>query len=152
MTNEQLKEKILRIASNAEVAEGKQYLEATIPAGRILSLAKTLKESEDTAFDYLYCLSGVDYGDHFALLYHLTSSVHNHSLVIRTKISGRENPSAESVYSIWKTAEYHEREIFDLLGISFRNHPDLRRIFLDDSWQGYPLRKDYTDDVNIVER
>jgi NADH:ubiquinone oxidoreductase subunit C len=66
-------------------------------------------------------------------------------------IANRETPQVDSVYNIWKAAEYHEREIFDLLGITFRNHPDLRRFFLDESW-GYPLRKDFVDEVNIIEK
>jgi NADH:ubiquinone oxidoreductase subunit C len=70
---------------------------------------------------------------------------------LKTKIANRETPVIESVYDIWKAAEYHEREIYDLLGIKFRNHPDLRRFFLDESW-GYPLRKDFVDEVNIIEK
>ena len=76
---------------------------------------------------------------------------HRHEVVIRTQITDKENPTVDSVYDLWKTADFHEREIFDLLGIKFNNHPDLRRIFLDDDWEGYPLRKDYVDEINIVE-
>jgi NADH:ubiquinone oxidoreductase subunit C len=64
----------------------------------------------------------------------------------------RVNPNFDTVCGLWRTAEWHEREIFDLLGIKFNNHPDLRRLFLDDEWVGYPLRKDYKDDINIIER
>ena len=67
------------------------------------------------------------------------------------KIEDRQNPKIDSMYSLYKTADFHEREIFDLFGIKFNNHPDLRRIFLDDDWEGFPLRKDYVDEVNIVE-
>ena len=72
-------------------------------------------------------------------------------MVVKAKIETRETPSIDSVYDLYKTAEYHEREIFDLFGVQFINHPDLRRILLDDDWEGYPLRKDYKDEVNIVE-
>jgi NADH:ubiquinone oxidoreductase subunit C len=72
--------------------------------------------------------------------------------VVKAKIEDRNQPIIETVYSFWKSAEYHEREIFDLMGITFTNHPDLRKIFLDADWVGFPLRKDYIDEVNIVER
>jgi NADH:ubiquinone oxidoreductase subunit C len=68
--------------------------------------------------------------------------------VLKTRTSDRENPLVDSVTDIWKGAELHEREAFDLLGIKFANHPDLRRLFLNSSW-GFPLRKDYVDNDNI---
>jgi len=67
-------------------------------------------------------------------------------------IADRQNPEVPTVSDLWQTADLHEREIFDLFGIKFTNHPDLRRLFLDDDWVGFPLRKDYVDTVNIVER
>ena len=73
-------------------------------------------------------------------------------MVMKTKITERENPAVDSVCSVWIGAEYHEREIFDLFGIRFNNHPDLRKIFLDNDWVGFPLRKDYSDPINIIER
>jgi NADH-quinone oxidoreductase subunit C len=71
-------------------------------------------------------------------------------LVLKSR-TGRDNPNLDSVCDIWKAAEFLEREIYDLLGIKFNNHPDLRRLFLDSSW-GFPLRKDYKDDINIVSK
>ncbi|MEI6853121.1 MAG: NADH-quinone oxidoreductase subunit C, partial [Bacteroidota bacterium] len=79
-------------------------------------------------------------------------SVHHHSLVLKVRTADRDNPTFDTVSDIWQTAEYHEREIFDLFGIKFNNHPDLRRIFLDEKWEGFPLRKDYKDEINIIER
>lgn len=136
----------------ADVKMGKQFVEINIDAKDIFETAKTLKENPETKFDYLFCESAVDFLSHFMLVYHLDSSFFRHTVVIRAKISDRDNASIDSVYSLWKTAEYHEREIFDLFGITFNNHPDLRKIFLDSDWVGFPLRKDYKDDVNIVER
>ena len=72
-------------------------------------------------------------------------------VVLKVKTSDRENPEFHSVTEIWRTAEFHEREVYDLLGIKFTGHPDLRRLFLDSSW-GFPLRKDYVDDINIVTK
>ncbi len=152
MTNDQLKEKILSIVPNAEVVVGKQYTEATIAPAHLVALAKTLKESDDTFFDYLFCLSGVDWGTGLGVVYHLTSTRHGHIVVLKVKAESKENPTIDSVSPIWKTAEFLEREVFDLFGIDFTNHPDMRRILLDENWQGFPLRKDYTDEINIVER
>jgi NADH:ubiquinone oxidoreductase subunit C len=84
-------------------------------------------------------------------VYHIRSTKYNHSVVIKTRTPDRDNPTIDSVTDIWQTAEYHEREVFDLLGIKFKNHPDLRRLFLSRSW-GFPLRKDYVDNINIVTK
>jgi NADH:ubiquinone oxidoreductase subunit C len=151
MDNAKLKEKVLSIVPNAEVVDGKQYLEVTVIPGKIHELAKQLKENPETDFDYMFCQSGVDYGDSLGVVYHLESVKYKHYIVLKVKITNRENPVIDSVYDLWKAAEYEEREIYDMFGIKFRNHPDLRRFFLDESW-GYPLRKDYVDDVTIIEK
>jgi len=151
MINEQLKEKILSIDPKVEITEGKQFLTVTLSTNKIINLAQKLKNDEETKFDYLMCLSGVDYKDSLGVVYHIGSSEYNHVIVIKTKTLNRENPVLESVTGIWETANFHEREVYDLFGIKFKNHPDLRRLFLDNSW-GFPLRKDYVDDVNIVSK
>ena len=147
----QLGEFIKSINQDFEIKEGKQYLEVTIPFPSLYSLARQLREREEVQFDYLICLSGVDYGLDLGVVYHLHSTKYGHTVVIKTKTSDRVNPVLDSVCDIWRTADFHEREVYDLLGIKFANHPDLRRLFLDDSW-GFPLRKDYVDDVNIVTK
>lgn len=152
MTNEEIKAKISSLIPEAEFAENKQYTDALIPAEKMHDLCQTLKESGDTHFDYLFCLSGLDINQQLMVVYHITSSVHHHSMVLKVKTSDRENPNFDTVSDIWVTAEYHEREVFDLYGVKFNHHPDLRRIFLDDNWEGYPLRKDYKDEINIIER
>jgi NADH-quinone oxidoreductase subunit C len=134
----------------AEVKEGKQYIEITVPALKLYTTAKKLRESEETLFDYLICISGVDYGQDLGAVYHMRSTKLGHMLVLKCRTS-RENPNLDSVCDIWETAEFLEREVYDLLGIKFNNHPDLRRLFLDSSW-GFPLRKDYKDDINIVSK
>jgi NADH:ubiquinone oxidoreductase subunit C len=93
----------------------------------------------------------VDYGTDLGVVYHLRSTILNHVVVLKSRTSDRENPNFDTVSDIWKTADLHEREVYDLLGIKFNNHPDLRRLFLDNSW-GFPLRKDYVDDINIVTK
>jgi NADH:ubiquinone oxidoreductase subunit C len=146
-----LGEFIKSIAGDAEIRDGKQYLEVTIPPSALYKLARQLKENADTQFDFLFCLTGVDWGADLGVIYHMRSTIYNHTVVLKTRTSDRENPILDSVTDIWQTAEFHEREAYDLLGIKFNNHPDLRRLFLDNSW-GFPLRKDYVDDINIVTK
>ena len=83
------------------------------------------------------------------MVYHLLSKTHNHSMVVKAKIADINNPQIESVNSIWKTAELNEDEVYDLFGVQFLNHPNLRRLFLEEDWNGYPLRKNYTDENMI---
>jgi NADH-quinone oxidoreductase subunit C len=147
----QLGEFIKSIDRDLEVKEGKQFVEVTVPPAKLYSLARQLREREEGLFDFLFCLSGVDYGQDLGVVYHLRSTTYDHVVVMKTRTSDREHPEIDSVSDIWKTADFHEREVFDLLGIKFANHPDLRRLFLDSSW-GFPLRKDYVDDINIVTK
>ncbi|HEY5471450.1 MAG TPA: NADH-quinone oxidoreductase subunit C [Bacteroidales bacterium] len=147
----QLGELIKSLDTELEIKEGKQFLEVTVPPSKLYLLAKKLREREDTQFDFLFCLSGVDYGQDLGVVYHLRSTKFEHVVVLKSRTSDREHPQLDSVADIWKTADFHEREVFDLLGIKFANHPDLRRLFLDNSW-GFPLRKDYVDDINIVTK
>ena len=147
----QLGEFIKSIARDVEIKEGKQYLEVTMTPSILYQLARQLREKEETHFDYLFCLTGVDYGVDLGVIYHLRSTIYDHVVVLKTRTSDRANPLLDSVADIWQTADFHEREVYDLLGIKFNNHPDLRRLFLDNSW-GFPLRKDYVDDINIVTK
>jgi len=107
-------------------------------------VSKFLKESPVLDFDYLTCISGMDYlerSPRFDLVYHLVSLSHKHILVLKVMVG--ENEIVPSVTSIWRSANWNEREIFDLFGIPFSGHPDLRRILLPEQWKGHPLRKDY---------
>ncbi len=147
----QLAEFVKSIDKELEVKEGKQFTEVIVPASKLHSLAKALREREEVNFDFLSCLSGIDYGHDLGVVYHLRSSSYDHTIVLKTLTSDRVNPQFDSVSDIWATADFHEREVYDLLGVKFANHPDLRRLFLDSSW-GFPLRKDYVDDINIVTK
>ncbi len=106
----------------------------------IISFLKTTPEFE---FNYLSSITAVDYFDYFEVVYHLTSRAHNHSLVIKTRCYGRENLVVPSIVSLYQGANFQEREIYDLMGIRFEGHPNMKRIFLWDGFQGHPLRKDY---------
>ncbi|MCR4413602.1 MAG: NADH-quinone oxidoreductase subunit C, partial [Thermoguttaceae bacterium] len=111
-------------------------------------------------FDQLNCISGVDYlqtdpkkkadyAPHLELLYHLTSLVHKHRIVLRLVLPRwkddvpGELPEVPTVSQVWRTADWHEREVFDLIGVRFVGHRDLRRILCPEDWKGHPLRKDY---------
>ena len=151
MTNEELKAYLTERFPEAEIKTGPQYVEMTVVNSSLLETANQLKTEKETSFDYLFCLTGVDYPQNMGIIYHLESLEHRHTMVLKVKTADRVNPAVDTVSSVWVTAKYHEREVYDLLGVRFNNHTDLRRVFLDDDW-GHPLRKDYVDDVRIVER
>ena len=151
MTNEELKEKISALLPDAVWEENPQWLTVGIAAGQWRELAQKLRHDSGFYFDYLFCVTGVDWKTHFTMVYHLQSSTHNHILEVKARIDDREKPTIDSVAEIWRTAEFHEREAYDLFGIRFTNHPDLRRLFLTEDWKGWPLRKDYEDDVNMIK-
>jgi len=109
----------------------------------LLPVATYLKTTPGLDFDYLTAITAVDYLDYFEVIYQLTSLQHNHSLVIKTRCYGRDNPTLPSVVSLWRGADFQEREIYDLMGISFEGHPNLKRIVLWEGFEGHPLRKDY---------
>ena len=115
-----------------------------IKSENALSVFRELREKENCQFDLLNSLTAVDYIDHFEIVYHLTSTIHNHSIVIKIVCGeGRKEPKVSSVVSIWKGADLQEREAWDLMGITFENHPNLKRLLLWEEFPGHPLRKDY---------
>ena len=106
-----------------------------------------LKDNEDLLFDSLMCLSGVDYGQELAVVYHLFSMSKRHKIVLKVKLN-RESPRVPTVEGVWPVAGFFEREAYDLFGIVFLGHSDLRRLLLPDDWEGHPLRKDYQYPAN----
>jgi len=151
MTNEEFTITIQNWFPEAEFSEeGSQFLNVFVPQDKILEVAQKLRNDEGTQLDYMFNLTCVDWPEHFEMVYHLKSSELGHMLVLKVKLENKENPKLETLCHLYRTAELHEREVFDLFGIKFINHPDLRRIFLTDDWIGYPLRKDYVDEINIV--
>jgi len=149
MTREQLTAFVTGLVPAVKPGTSKQYPEFILPVDGIYPLALKLKEDPETKMDYLFCLTAADRKDGLHVIYHLTSSESVESVMLRVILTDKANPVIPSVSSIWKAAEYYEREVFDLFGIRFENHPDLRRIFLDDNWVGFPLRKDYKDDFTL---
>jgi NADH-quinone oxidoreductase subunit C len=111
----------------------------------LLNLASFLKTEAGLEFDYLSNMTATDYREYFEVVYQLTSLKHNHSLTLKVRCDDRNNPVLPSLVCLWCGANFQEREIYDLLGIKFEGHADLKRIFLWEGFQGHPLRKDFTD-------
>ena len=109
----------------------------------ILESARLLKHDESLDFSFLNAISAVDYVEYFEMVYHLLSLRRNSSLVVKSRLYGRENLEAPSVYDVWKGADLQEREVWDLMGIHFDGHPNLKRILLWEGFPGHPLRKDF---------
>jgi NADH-quinone oxidoreductase subunit C len=109
----------------------------------LVAVAAYLKDTDGLKFDYLNYITAVDYYSYFEIVYQLTSLEHNRSVVLKTRCYTRDNPSVPSVTALWQGADFQEREIYDLFGIKFEGHPNLKRIFLWEGFPGYPLRKDW---------
>ncbi|MCK5688383.1 NADH-quinone oxidoreductase subunit C [Myxococcota bacterium] len=113
-----------------------------IEKSSIKPICDFLRSESELAFDFLESISGVDLGDKLHMVYHLFSYQHRHSLVLKTELA-YDALTLETVVETWSAANWLEREQFDLFGVHFENHPDLRRLLLPEDWVGYPLRKDY---------
>ena len=119
---------------------GEQSVE--LPPDRLIEVCRFLK---DNGFERLSTVTAVDRyprRPRFELVYHLHSISRKERLRLKTRLDG-DSPEIDSATAVWRSANWYEREVFDLFGIRFRNHPDLRRIMMPDDWEGYPLRKDY---------
>ena len=149
MEKSALRQRLEDIMPAAGFPENPQLPEILVPGDRYHDFCVLLRTTPDLLFDYLISLTAVDWNDHFMIVCHITSTRWKHTLVVKCRLEGREEPGIETVSDIWKTAEYHEREVFDLFGIRFLNHPDLRRLFLEDDY-GFPLRKDFTDNARMI--
>ena len=123
------------------VESSSDYL--VVKSDSLLAVAAFLKDTPGLDFDYLNYVTAIDYYEYFEVVYQLTSLEHNHTLVVKTRCYQRENPALPSVVGLWQGADFQEREIYDLMGIRFEGHPNMKRIFLWEGFQGHPLRKDY---------
>lgn len=149
MTAQEIKELLLSEISDLQITERENCTpEALIvPAGKLKDVMNFLHQDARCYFDMLSCLTGVDLGEEangMEVIYHLNSIPKERSLAIVVELN-RKTPSLPTITDIWRTADWHEREAFDLLGIQFVGHPDLRRILLPNDWEGHPLRKDYKE-------
>jgi NADH-quinone oxidoreductase subunit C len=115
---------------------------SVVEPSEFLAVCQFVRSDERLQMDHLECLSGVDYKDRIEVVYTVYSMKHHHRFTLKVRLP-RENPRVHSVESIWRVANWHEREAFDMLGVVFEGHSDLRRILCPDDWEGHPLRKDY---------
>jgi NADH-quinone oxidoreductase subunit C len=151
MLNEELKAKITELLPTATFEEGGEWLNINIEPKDWLPLAQQLRNDDSLYFDYLFCLTCIDWKTHLTMVYHLSSVKHRHNIVIKSKLD-RNNPEIETVAHIWRTADFHEREVYEMFGVNFLNHPDLRLLILPDGWEGKnPLRKDFEDPINMIK-
>ena len=129
-----------------EVVEFSDQVSVIVKRDRIFNICRYLHDDADLSFDHLKDLCGVDYLNkkeiRFEVVYNLYSIRHHHMIRLRAEVP-EDNPTIQSVTSIWAGANWHERECFDMFGIVFKGNPDLRRILLPEDWEGNPLRKDY---------
>jgi len=153
MTKSELKELIAPLSPNLNlVEEGSEFLIVEVQPSELHQVAKQLRDHSKLAFDYLFSLTGVDYGTELGVVYHLESTKTGAMISLKVKTADRENPNFDSVFDLWPAAEYNESEAYDFYGIRFNNHPNLRRLFMDEDWKGWPMRKDYSDDFNMLVR
>ncbi len=150
MTREELQSAISALHTEITFEDGGEFLQAVVPATACRDVMQALHNLPAFEMDYMFNLTCVDWKTHLTMVYHLESMQHGHIVVIKSVLN-RENPEIETMSDIWRTAEMMEREVYDLFGVRFIHHPDLRRLLLTDDWEGYPLRKDYDDPVNMIK-
>ena len=110
---------------------------------RVAEVSAFLKADENLNFEFLNSISAVDYIEYFEVVYHLTSLRMQQTAIVKAKLYGRDNLTIPSVYQVWRGADFQEREVWDLMGISFDGHPNMKRIMLWEGFEGHPLRKDF---------
>ena len=152
MTIEELKVKISGLLPGATFEEGAtEWLNVQLSPQEWAGSALYFRNDDELYFDFLFCVTCIDWKTHLTMVYHLTSTRHRHTIVVKSKLD-RTNPEIETVSNIWQTANFHEREVYELFGVNFLNHPDLRLLILPDGWEGkFPLRKDFEDPVNMIK-
>ncbi len=151
MTNEELKVKLTELLPSVTFEEGGEWLNVVVEPAEWLAFAKQLKSDEALQFDFLFCLTCVDWKTHLTMVYHLRSTKLQHAVVVKAKLD-RTKPEIETVSDTWRTAEFHEREVYEMFGVHFLHHPDLRLLILPAGWEGKnPMRKDFEDPVNMIK-
>ena len=141
LTGEDLAEKVT--AGVPESVDGMVDGVLRVKSQKIADVANFMKSDSGLDFNFLNSISAVDYIDHFEVVYHLTSLNKRHTAIVKTRLDGRDDLTLPSVYHLWRGADFQEREIWDLMGISFSGHPNMKRIMLWEGFEGHPLRKDY---------
>ena len=156
MGNEELKTTITGWLPSATFEEGGDpiaigWLNINVEPKDWLPFAQQLRNDDSLFFDYLFCLTCIDWKTYLTMVYHLSSTKYRHNIVVKSKLD-RNNSEIETVSKIWKTADFHEREVYEMFGVNFINHPDLRLLILPDGWEGKnPMLKDFEDAINMIK-
>jgi len=151
MNKEELKIRLTELLPSATFDESGEWLNINITPADFLSTVDILRNKVEFNFDYMFCLTCVDWKTHLTMVYHLESTTYRHQLVVKVQLD-KNKPEIETVSHIWRTAEFHEREVYEMFGVDFLNHPDLRLLILPDGWEGRnPMRKDFEDPVNMIK-
>jgi NADH:ubiquinone oxidoreductase subunit C len=146
-----LKEKILQLSPAVSFEEGGQWLTINVAPADWRSLAEQLRNEESLFFNFLFCLTCIDWKTHLTMVYHLESVSFRHNIVIKSKLDATDS-SIATVSDIWQTANFHEREVYEMFGVNFINHPDLRLLILPDGWENKrPLLKNFEDPINMIK-
>jgi NADH-quinone oxidoreductase subunit C len=151
MTKEELKIKLTELLPAATFDETGEWLNMNIAVNDFLKTAKLLRNDSELNFDYVFCLTCIDFKTHLTMVYHFESTKYRHQVVMKVQLD-RSKPEIETISHIWRTAEFHEREMYEMFGVNFLNHPDLRLLILPDGWEGKnPMLKDFDDPVNMIK-
>jgi NADH-quinone oxidoreductase subunit C len=149
MNNESIKSSITAINEAATFDESGEWLTIMLPAASWKATAEQLLKG-DLKMDHLFCVTCIDWKTHLTMVYHLSSTAHRNTIVVKTDLD-RNEPQIDTLSGLWRTADFHEREVYEMFGVQFKGHPDLRRLILTDDFNGFPLRKDFEDPINMIK-
>jgi NADH:ubiquinone oxidoreductase subunit C len=151
MTKEELKIKLTELLPAATFDETGEWLNMNIAVNDFSKTAELLRNNPELNFDYVFCLTCIDFKTHLTMVYHFESTKYRHQVVMKVQLD-RNKPEIETISHIWRTAEFHEREMYEMFGVNFLNHPDLRLLILPHGWEGRnPMLKDFEDPVNMIK-
>jgi NADH:ubiquinone oxidoreductase subunit C len=149
MNNEALQAYLTEQVPDAAFDTSSEWLTVQVSAAAFRPLAEKL--FQELQCNFLFCLTCVDWKTHLTMVYHLRSTQEGHHVVVKVNLD-MQQPQIHTVCDLWRTAEFHEREVYELFGVDFQHHPDLRLLILPDGWEGKnPLRKDFEDPVNMIK-
>jgi NADH:ubiquinone oxidoreductase subunit C len=151
MSREELQAYLGSLNTSLTFEEGGEWINLFVDPGQFRELMEKLRNDEQLQFDYMFCLTCVDWKTQLTMVYHLSSTRYRYNIVVKSKLD-RAKPEIRTICDIWRTAEFHEREVYEMFGVNFIDHPDLRLLILPDGWEGKnPMRKDYDDPVNMIK-
>ncbi|MEI8111231.1 MAG: NADH-quinone oxidoreductase subunit C [Chitinophagia bacterium] len=148
MNTEQLSTYLQGIEPSIVIEEGGEWPTVQVPVSSWKKVAQQLFNEQQ--LNFLFCVTCVDWKTHLTMVYHLRSTIADTTLVVKVQLNN-DRPEIDTVSDIWRTAEFHEREAFEMFGVIFIGHPDLRKLILPDDFEGFPMRKSFEDPVNMIK-